>query len=76
MNWTWSIRRNDGGMNGLEFARSLTAGGRDRVLVHAAPAAASVEVRASDGTPVASGEVSREGDYSPVTLLELVDGAP
>ncbi len=33
-------------MNGLEFCYSLTAGDLNRVLVHAAPSNASVEVRA------------------------------
>jgi hypothetical protein len=32
-------------MNGLEFARCLTAGGLGLVLAHAAPAQMSVEVR-------------------------------
>ena len=50
MNWTWNLRTRDGGMNGLEFARCTTAGGFTRVLVHAAPAQASVEVIADDGS--------------------------
>jgi len=74
MNWTWSIRSSDGGMNGLEFCRCLTAGGHERVLVHAAPAKASVEVIADDGTVVARGEAERKDDYSPMTLLELAGG--
>jgi hypothetical protein len=74
MNWTWEIRSRDGGMNGLEFARSTTAGGFDRVLLHAAPAHASVEVIAADDTVVARGDCDRQGDYSPITLLELGDG--
>lgn len=71
MNWTWSLRSRDGGMNGLEFARALTAGGYERVLVHAAPALLSVEVRADDGTLVVAGDADRVGDYSPITALEL-----
>ena len=75
MNWTWSIRSGDGGMNGLEFCRSTTAGGLSRVLVHAAPSNAEVEVRDGDGSLVARGTVERDGDYSPMTLLELAGGS-
>ncbi|HVC14056.1 MAG TPA: hypothetical protein VND62_04265 [Acidimicrobiales bacterium] len=74
MNWTWNIRSSDGGMNGLEFTRATTAGGFSRVLVHAAPAHAVVEVRGEDDELVARGEVEREGEYSPMTLLELDGG--
>lgn len=75
MNWTWSLRGRDGGMNGLEFGRYLTAGGLHHVLVHAAPASLSVEVVADDRSLVAAGDVDREGDYSPITELRLVDGS-
>ena len=44
------------------------------MLVHAAPAKLSVEVRDDAGVTVASGDVDREGDYAPMTLLRL-DGA-
>jgi hypothetical protein len=71
MNWTWSIRSGDGGMNGLEFCKALTAGDLRRVLVHAAPAHAQVEVRADNGELVASGRPERTGDYSPMTELRL-----
>ena len=71
MNWTWNLRTRDGAMNGLEFARCTTAGGFSRVLVHAAPAQLSVELAADDGTPIARGDVDRDDDYSPMTLLEL-----
>lgn len=73
MNWTWDIRSRDGAMNGLEFARCTTAGGFSKVLVHAAPARASVEIRADSGDVVARDDVDREGDYSPMTLL-VFDG--
>jgi hypothetical protein len=75
MNWFWSIRSGDGGMNGLEFARCLTAGDLRRVLVHAAPGQAQVEVRADDGELVAQGHVDREGEYSPITELTLTGDA-
>lgn len=74
MNWTWHLRSGDGGMNGLEFARCTTAGGFHRVLVHAAPAQLQLEVRSDDGDVVARGDPRRDGDYSPITLLELADG--
>ena len=76
MNWTWSIRSSDGGMNGLEFAKCTTGGGHDRVLIHAAPAKAQIEVRRADGQPVSAGELERSGDYSPMTLIELGPGEP
>jgi hypothetical protein len=74
MNWTWNIRSNDGAMNGLEFGRCTTAGGFDRVLIHAAPAQARIEVVADDDEVVARSDLVRDGDYSPMTLIER-DGA-
>lgn len=53
MNWTWNLRTRDGGMNGIEFTRCTTAGGFSRVLIHGAPAFASVEVIADDGVVIA-----------------------
>ena len=73
MNWLWDIRTGDGGMNGLEFSRALTAGGLRRVLVHAAPSQAQVEVTGDDGSHVASGRPEREGDYTPITELSLAE---
>ena len=67
----WDLRSRDGGMNGLEFARATTAGGFSRVLVHAAPAALSVSVTTDDGVRQTGGDADRDGDYSPITLLEL-----
>lgn len=75
VNWTWDVRSRDGGMNGLEFARCTTAGGFTRVLVHAAPAHLSLEVRDAQGGLVVHGDADREGDYSPMTLLELDGGS-
>jgi len=75
MNWFWDIRSRDGGMNGLEFARCTTAGGFARVLVHAAPARMAVEIRAGDGTGIATGDLDRDGGYVPMTLLTVDDGA-
>ena len=70
MNWTWNIRTRDGAMNGLEFAQCTTAGGFDRVLVHAAPGQAKVEIIATDDRVVARGDLDRHGEYSPMTLIE------
>jgi hypothetical protein len=74
MNWTWNVRSNDGAMNGLEFARCTTAGGFDRVLIHAAPGRAKIEVIADDDRVVARAGLDRSGAYSPMTLVEL-DGS-
>jgi hypothetical protein len=74
MNWTWSIRTRDGAMNGLEFCRCTTAGDFTSVLVHAAPARASIEVMADDGQLVARGDMDRRAEYSPMTLVELIEG--
>jgi hypothetical protein len=74
MNWNWSLRSRDGGMNGLEFTRATTAGGFRRVLIHAAPAHAEIEIRADDDQLVASGDLDRQGEYTPMTLVEINDG--
>jgi hypothetical protein len=71
MNWTWNVRSNDGAMNGLEFARCTTAGGFRRVLVHAAPGQASIEIIDSGDRLVARATLTRSGDYTPMTLIEL-----
>jgi hypothetical protein len=71
MNWTWNVRSNDGAMNGLEFARCTTAGGFGRVLIHAAPADAKIEIIDGDDTVVARADLQRAGEYSPMTLIEL-----
>ena len=74
MNWTWSLRSRDGAMNGLEFSRCLTAGGLSRVLVHAAPAQATVEIIDDEHRLIASGDVDRDGEYSPMTELSIDNG--
>ena len=70
MNWTWNIRTRDGAMNGLEFARCTTASGFTRVLVHAAPGKAKIEIIAAADRVVARGDLDRHGEYSPMTLVE------
>jgi hypothetical protein len=74
MNWTWNVRSNDGAMNGLEFARCTTAGGFDRVLIHAAPGRARVEIIDNDDRVIARADLDRTGEYTPMTLVEL-DGS-
>lgn len=74
MNWTWNVRSNDGAMNGLEFARCTTAGGFDRVLIHAAPGQARIEIIDGDDRVVARASLDRRGAYTPMTLVEL-DGS-
>ena len=74
MNWTWDIRSNDAGMNGLEFARCTTAGGFDRVLMHAAPGSAGITITDGEDRIVARADLPRQGEYSPMTLIER-DGA-
>lgn len=71
MNWHWHIRSSDGGMNGLEFTTALTAGDLDQVFLHAAPTHASIEVRADDDTLIAKGDVERNGEYTPMTLITI-----
>jgi hypothetical protein len=75
MNWTWAIRTRDGGMNGLEFTKATTAGVFTRVLVHAAPALLSLNVVDDNDHVVARGHADRQGDYSPMTQLELAGGS-
>jgi hypothetical protein len=71
MNWTWNVRSNDGAMNGLEFARCTTAGGCDRVLIHAAAGRARIAIIDGGDRVVARAGLDRSGDYTPMTLVEL-----
>jgi hypothetical protein len=75
MNWTWNVRSNDGAMNGLEFARCTTAGGFRRVLIHAAPGQASIEIIDSADHLVARASLAHAGAYTPMTLIELDETA-
>jgi len=75
MSWKWIIRSRDGGMNGLEFACATTEGGTRTVLVHAAPAQATVEVRDEADAVVARGEADACGPSTPMSLVELGVGA-
>ena len=71
MNWTWELRSEDGGANGIEFARCTTVGGIAAVLVHAAPSRLGVSICDETGAEVASSVVVRDGEYSPMTLLMI-----
>jgi hypothetical protein len=71
MNWTWNIRSNDGAMNGLEFARCTTAGGFSRVLIHAAPSKAKIEIIDDEDQLIARADLDRSAEYSPMTLIEI-----
>lgn len=73
MNWTWNIRGCDGAMNGLQVARCARGGGLTRVLIHAAPAQTSLELR-SDDDDLARVDIDRDGEYSPMTLVSLDGG--
>jgi hypothetical protein len=59
------VRSNDGAMNGLEFARCTTAGGFGRVLIHAAPGRAKIEVIADDDRVVARADLDRAASTRP-----------
>jgi hypothetical protein len=61
-------------MNGLEFASCTTAGGFDRILVHAAPHQAQFEVRQADDTLIASDQLDRDGSSSPMTVVTVQRG--
>jgi hypothetical protein len=60
-------------MNGIEFACASTQEGVSKVLVHAAPARAIVEVRDDEGCLLRRGRAERAGERTPMTLLELPD---
>ncbi|HEY5265496.1 MAG TPA: hypothetical protein VIJ40_01655 [Acidimicrobiales bacterium] len=73
VNWTWSLRSRDGGMNGLEFARATTASGFTRALIHAAPAQLSVDIVDRQGISIArADDLDRVGEYLPMTMLTIV----
>jgi hypothetical protein len=59
----------------LEFARCTTAGDFSRVLIHAAPATMSLEIRTEAGDVViARADLDRRDKYWPMTLVELTAG--
>ena len=82
---TWDLWFPKAGATGVSFARATVdheAAG-DRVLVHAAPPALTVEVRASDGSVLARGVDLERGAPGPISFLvregdriRLEDGWP
>ena len=58
-------------MNGLEFARCTTAGGFNRVLIHAPQSNARIAVIDRDDRVIARADLGRAGAYTPMTLIEL-----
>jgi hypothetical protein len=71
-NWTWSLRSNDGAMNGLEFARATTASGFKKILIHAAPTRLAIEIVDDLTLVIARADsLDREEDYSPMTMLTI-----
>jgi hypothetical protein len=74
MDWSWSLRNPDGGMNGLEFAAATTASDQRRVLVHSSPSELEVEVTTGDGDQIVQGRVEHQGDESPMSVLDFTDG--
>ncbi len=68
---TWELWYPNAAATGLSFAR-CRLDSADIVLVHAAPDALRVEVRAEDGSRRAFADQLRlEGDYYPMTRLTL-----
>ena len=68
----WDIWYPNAAAQGLSFCRALIEE-TDVVLVHAAPDALRVEVRAEDGSLVASADQLRlDGPYYPMTRLRRV----
>lgn len=71
---TWELWYPNAAASGLSFAR-CRIDSADIVLVHAAPAALRVEVRADDGSRRAfADQLQREGSSYPMTRLSVVGG--
>lgn len=72
---TWELWYPNAAATGLSFAR-CRLDSADIVLVHAAPDALRVEVRAEDGSRRAFvDQLRREGDYYPMTRLSIAAGS-
>lgn len=81
----WDLWFPNAGATGVAFARARVDGAvaGDRVLVHAAPPALTVEVRSEDGSRVAEGVDLERGAPGPISFLvrrgsaiSLEDGWP
>jgi hypothetical protein len=71
--YVWTIRSPDGASLGLEFAHCLMDP-CDRVLAHALPERADVEVRDENGNRVAKGAGLAGESPAPMSSLTIVDG--
>lgn len=71
--YVWTIRNPDGAALGLEFAHCLMDP-RERVLAHALPERADVEVRDEEGRRVGKGEGLTGAEATPMARLVIVDG--
>ena len=71
----WDLWFPNAGATGVSFARARVDGdvAGDRVLIHAAPPAVTVEVRDDDGRRIARGEDLRRGAPGPITFLMRED---
>ena len=84
-NETWDLWFPSAGATGVSFARARVDGdvAGDRVMIHAAPPALTVQVRSDEGRRIASGEDLERGAPGPITFLvregdriRLEDGWP
>jgi hypothetical protein len=71
---TWDLWYPGAGATGIPFARGRLDS-TDVMWVHAAPRKLEVTVRGWDGKVRARGEVSRGGEYMPMTRLEVAGDA-
>lgn len=73
VDYIWEVRNPDGGMLGMEVARSIMAA-TDEVLAHALPERVDVEVRDHEGTLVASGADLKAEQVTPMARLTIDAG--
>lgn len=70
---TWEVRNPDGGMLGMEVARSVMAPSMC-VLGHAFPEQVDIEVRDAEGRLVAQAEGLRAKGTTPMARLSISEG--
>lgn len=68
--YIWEVRNPDGGMLGMEVARSIMQP-TEKVLGHAFPQRVDVEVRDSGGNLVAKGEGLESGEPIPMARFRI-----
>lgn len=71
--YTWEVRNPDGGMLGMEVARSVMAPS-PCVLGHAFPERVDIEVRDAGGNLVAQAEGLRAEGTTPMARFSISDG--